>query len=228
MTPREYDMTVRVAAAGETRRRILEAALELRAEQGISGTSWQDIAARADVSVGTVYRYFPGVRELVPACGELLFEKTRRPASGDARAVVGEAVAPVDRLERAALALFAFYERAGAYLDSDPRERELPEVQAWEEDRRKTVTAFVREALGTTRVPSRELQLVTAFFDFGTFSALRARGVSTRRAATTVAELVAGRLGLASSPRGRRTADDPLAGEPSAPVIPGSRRGADR
>jgi AcrR family transcriptional regulator len=32
-------------------------------------TSMQDIAARAEVSLGTVYRHFPSLDELIPACG---------------------------------------------------------------------------------------------------------------------------------------------------------------
>ena len=64
----------------ETRRRILEATLSLHAEKGILGTSWQDIARRADVSVGTVYKHFPSLDELVPACGELMYAITRPPS----------------------------------------------------------------------------------------------------------------------------------------------------
>ena len=52
-------MDKRRAAVEETRQRILEATLALHTEKGIFGTSWQDIAKRADVSVGTVYKHFP-------------------------------------------------------------------------------------------------------------------------------------------------------------------------
>jgi AcrR family transcriptional regulator len=46
-------MDKRKAAVEETRQRILEATFALHAEKGIFGTSWQDIAKRADVSVVT-------------------------------------------------------------------------------------------------------------------------------------------------------------------------------
>lgn len=190
-------MTNRAAAAEETRRRILEATLELHTQRGILGTSWQDIAERADVSVGTVYRHFPTLAELVPACGELLMEQTQPPSPEDAPGVIGDSDDPVVRLERAARHLFAFYERAGAHIDSDPRERELPEVQEWEEYLRTTVTAFVREALRDVRIDARMLQLVSAFFDFRAFSALRTRGVGVKRAARAVAGVTACQLGLA-------------------------------
>ena len=77
-------MDKRKAAVQETRQRIVEATLALHAEKGIFGTSWQDIARRADVSVGTVYKHFPSLDELVPACGELMYAITRPPSLEDA------------------------------------------------------------------------------------------------------------------------------------------------
>lgn len=194
-------MAARSAAADATRRRILEATLELHTEKGIFGTSWQDIARRADVSVGTVYRHFPTLAELVPACGELLFERTRPPSPDHAARVVGDASDLVVRLERAATELFAFYERAGAALESDPRERELPEMQEWEAYLRATVTTFVRTALRGHRVGPRRLEVVSALFDARTYLALRARGVTPARAAREVAEMVAGQIGAPAARR---------------------------
>lgn len=200
MTPRQYDMTSRRASAEETRRRILEATHELHTAKGIFGTSWQDIALRADVAVGTVYRHFPSLAELVPACGELLFELTGPPSPEDAAAAIGDETDPVRRLERAAAALFAFYERAGRHIDSDVRERELPEVREWEEYLRTTVTAFVREALAPRRLRPRQLQLVSALFDFRAYDALRTRGIPATEAARQLSALVGCHLGLGTSP----------------------------
>lgn len=42
---------------------LVEAAMEVFAERGFDGTQTPDIAARANVSVGTFYRYFPDKRE---------------------------------------------------------------------------------------------------------------------------------------------------------------------
>ena len=61
MSPRKYDMTRRASAVAQTRRRIVDATLELHTEQGIAATSWDDIAARAGVGVGSVYRHFPSL-----------------------------------------------------------------------------------------------------------------------------------------------------------------------
>lgn len=110
--------------------------------------------------------------------------------------MIGDVADPVARLEIAGTALFAFYERAGAHIDSDARERELPEVQEWEGYLRATVTAFVREALRGRRIDARTLQVVSAFYDFRTYSAFRARGISSSRVAREVARVVASRLGI--------------------------------
>lgn len=58
--------------AEETRQRILEAALSLFEEQGFEGTTLRKIAARADVSLGLVYRYFSAKESFVLALYERL------------------------------------------------------------------------------------------------------------------------------------------------------------
>src|SRR2546423_7475771 len=68
MAHRPYGMTRGPAASAETRQEIVAAAIALHAEKGVLGTTWPDIAKRADVALGTVYRHFPGLDQLVPAC----------------------------------------------------------------------------------------------------------------------------------------------------------------
>jgi len=52
-------------ATGGRREEILEAALALFAERGFHGTAIPDIAARAGVAAGTIYRHFTGKEALV-------------------------------------------------------------------------------------------------------------------------------------------------------------------
>ncbi len=66
--PRRYRMDARAASVEQTRRRIVEAAKILHADQGILGTSYEEIARRADVAPATVYRQFPTLSDLLPAC----------------------------------------------------------------------------------------------------------------------------------------------------------------
>jgi AcrR family transcriptional regulator len=46
---------------------LLDAAAELIDENGIDGLTTSDVAARADSSVGVVYRYFPNIQSLLRA-----------------------------------------------------------------------------------------------------------------------------------------------------------------
>ena len=197
-------MTTRTRAREELRQRILSATIELHTEQGILGTSWKDIADRADVAVATVYNHFSSLDELVPACGDLLMERLRPPAPEDAADVVGEAGTVGERLERAARELFAFYERGGAHLDVFPGERELPSIREWEAYQRATVEAFVRAALVGTRPRPRTVQLISAFLDLTTFRSLESRGFDARTAATTMARAAACVLERDAQPGRRR------------------------
>lgn len=53
-----------VARLGETRERIVDAALKLVARHGYGGTGIPAIAAEAGLSTGAIYRYFPSKAEL--------------------------------------------------------------------------------------------------------------------------------------------------------------------
>ncbi len=183
-------MSRRAVAREETRRRIVEATTKLHGERGVFGTSWRDIAERADVSVATVYSYFPSLDQLLPACGQLVMERARPPSPDSARAIIGDAADLRERLRRVARELFHFYERGGPHIEVDRRERELPGMREWEESQRATVAVFVREALAR-HADARKARLVSAFFDLPAYNALRARGVSPDKAAETVAEVAA-------------------------------------
>lgn len=187
-------MTRRAAARHETRGRIVEATAKLHGERGVLGTSWQDIAEEADVSVSTVYAHFPSLDELLPACGQLVMSRVRPPTASSADEIIGDATDTRERLRRVARELFAFYERGGPHIEVDVRERQLPGMREWEESQRATVAALVRAALDDERLDAASVQLISAFFDLATFKALRTRGVSTKRAAETVAETALGLL----------------------------------
>ena len=189
--PRQYDMSKRALARAETRRRIVEATAKLHGERGVFGTSWQDIAKEADVSVATVYAHFPSLDELLPACGALVMERIRPPRRESSSEIIGDAQGLRERFERVALELFAFYERGGPHIEVDVRERRLPGMREWETYLLEVVTARVRAAMAPRRPNAHTVRLVSAFFDLSTFKALRDRGVATGRAAKTVAGVAA-------------------------------------
>lgn len=70
------------------RDRVIRAALDLAAEGGYDAVQMRDVAARAEVALGTIYRYFPSKDALLLAVmvqwlGDLEARVTRRPPTGD-------------------------------------------------------------------------------------------------------------------------------------------------
>ena len=99
MAPRKYRMDRRKEAVEETRRRIMDATVALHGEQGILATSWEDIAQKADVALATVYRHFPSLEELVPACGERITAFIKPPTLETAQETFGSTQSQADRIK---------------------------------------------------------------------------------------------------------------------------------
>ncbi len=194
MAPRKYQMDKRGAALEETRRRIVEATLALHSEKGMFDTSWKDIAQRADVSVTTVYKHFPSLDELVPACGALIMAITDPPAIEDAPRIVGDAPAVEDRLRSLISALFDFYERAEPYLEIGAKERLLPAVQAWEAGMQATRDGLSREALRPVEPDERTVQAVSALLAFPVYRSLQRHDISREQAGEVMHEMLLGWL----------------------------------
>ncbi|MBA3358820.1 MAG: helix-turn-helix transcriptional regulator [Thermoleophilaceae bacterium] len=74
MATRPYELKRRAELQEETRRRIVEAAIELHQTIGPAATTFTDIAARAGVGRVTVYRHFADEDELAGACSGLYFQ----------------------------------------------------------------------------------------------------------------------------------------------------------
>jgi AcrR family transcriptional regulator len=194
LAPRKYSMDRRKAAVEETRRRIVEATLALHSEKGIFGTSWKDIAERADVSVGTVYKHFPSLDELVPACGELVYTITRPPSLEDAPEIFAGASTLEERVGRLVSELFDFYERGAPYIETDFQERRLPAVREWEAHMRATLEGLAREALRPAGLDERVVRAVGALVDFSVFKAFMDRGIPRERAEEIMNEVLLGWL----------------------------------
>src|ERR687895_350393 len=183
-------MGKRRVAVEETRQRILEATLALHSEKGIFGTSWQDIARRADVSVATVYKHFPSLDELVPACGELMYAITRPPSMEDAPQIFAGARSLEERLGRLISELFDFYERGAPYMETDFQERRLAAVVEWEAYMRATIAGLVREALVCAEPDEHTVHSVSALLDFSSFKSFLDREIHKEQAAKTISEVL--------------------------------------
>jgi AcrR family transcriptional regulator len=190
MSPRNYDMSRRAAAAAETRRRIVGATRALHTEQGIAATSWDQIAARAGVGVGTVYRHFPSLDELIPACGEVAMEIVALPAPDPAR--FDGLDDPAARVARLVEEVFAIYERGAPELHVVRREPDAhPSVAELGETLEATLSGFVDAAL--PGAPARDRAVARAMVDLDTWQALRDAGLDAEAAVAEVSAMLAAR-----------------------------------
>jgi|SoimicmetaTmtHPB_FD_contig_121_4574_length_918_multi_1_in_0_out_0_1 AcrR family transcriptional regulator len=99
---RSYDNSRRAEAAAATRRRILQAGLELAWEQIAIETTLEDVAGRAGVSVKTVLRHFGSRDGFDAALEQFGLEEIRE-----------ERATPVGDVAAAVHAIFEHYERRG-------------------------------------------------------------------------------------------------------------------
>jgi AcrR family transcriptional regulator len=194
MSPRKYDMSKRASAVAQTRRRIIDATRELHTEQGIAATSWDDIAARAGVGVGTVYRHFPSVDDLVPACGAVAMEIVALPDPAKAPALFDGLDTPAERIARLVGEAFAIYERGARDLRAVRREPGAhPSVAAAAAALEASLSALVDAALAPFDVPPQERALARAMIDLDTWEALRSAGLDAPSAVAAVSDMLATR-----------------------------------
>jgi AcrR family transcriptional regulator len=188
MPPRKYDMSRRASAAAQTRQRIIDATCALHGEQGIAATSWDDIAARAGVGVGTVYRHFPSLDELIPACGAVVMQAIAAPDPESAPSLFAEARTPEERIERLVREAFAIYERGAPQLRTIRNEPGVhPGVAASGEEVEASLSALI-EAAG---IAAEDRPLARAMIDLGTWQALRDQGLGPEQAVRAMSGMLA-------------------------------------
>ncbi len=187
MSPRKYDMSRRAAGAEQTRRRIIEATFQVHAEQGIADARLEDIARRAGVATGTLYRHFPSYEGLVAACGELTFSLLPPPSAETASAAFAGVRGRRRRLEQLLDGLFGYYELTGRMVEL--LRRDSGKLRAVDETLSRLEAGFdvwVDEALEPLEGINRAF--VRALVDHRTWSAMVTQGVADPR--TAVVELL--------------------------------------
>src|ERR1700732_525722 len=88
------DAEIGSAAQRERRKRILDATLALASKGGYDAVQMRTVAERADVALGTLYRYFPSKIHLLVSALTLELERTQDKL--DRRPIPGET--PYDRI----------------------------------------------------------------------------------------------------------------------------------
>jgi AcrR family transcriptional regulator len=121
---RRYRQTRRAQATAETRRRIVDAAIQLHTTIGPATTTISAIAERAGVERLTVYRHFPREGELFRACVTHGWERFP-PPDHRAWARISD---PEERLRTGLAELYAYYGGVGDALTTIVRD--FPRVPA--------------------------------------------------------------------------------------------------
>jgi AcrR family transcriptional regulator len=129
---RKYELKERAKSQEATRRRIVEAAIDLHGTIGPARTTVSAIAERAGVQRHTFYRHFPDERSLGLACSGLYSERNPVPDPTGWREIRD----PEDRFHKALAVLYGFYEQNEPMLanvvrdgETDPLIRELGELR---------------------------------------------------------------------------------------------------
>jgi AcrR family transcriptional regulator len=104
---RTYTLKRRAEQQAETRRRIVEAAVDLHGSVGPALTTVSMVAERAGVQRHTLYAHFPDERSLALACSGLVFERDPLPDAEPWRAIEDSK----DRLRAGLRAIYDWYER---------------------------------------------------------------------------------------------------------------------
>ena len=104
---RTYTLKRRAEQQAETRRRLVEAAVELHGSVGPALTTFSMVAERAGVQRHTLYAHFPDERSLFLACSGLAMERDPLPDAEPWRAIADQR----ERLRIGLLAIYGWYER---------------------------------------------------------------------------------------------------------------------
>jgi AcrR family transcriptional regulator len=190
---RKYEMKKRAERQRETRRKIVEATVELHLTRGPADTTVSEIAQRAGVNRLTVYNHFPDVSDLLKACSKRWTE--RHPAPDPTPwARIGD---PQQRLRTALRELYGFYARTEPMRANVLRDAQtMPELAALLEGSVVPYLGAVRDLLAEgwevgEDGRKRLLATIKLAIDFPTWRSLeRESGLSKEEAVGVMLEAV--------------------------------------
>jgi AcrR family transcriptional regulator len=185
---RKYELRKRAERQEDTRRRIVEAAVDLHGTVGPVKTTVSAIADRAGVQRHTYYRHFPDDRSLMLACSGLYASRNPLPDPDPWRAVAD----PDTRLRRGLDELYAYYESNEPMLANVTRDAEIDPLTAEAAELRfGPGRDAIRAVLAKGRRSKRALALLDVALAFSTWRMLvRYGGLSRKEAVETMVAAV--------------------------------------
>ena len=183
-------MVQRAAGADKTRDQIIRAAVAIQAKQGITETSWAAIAAAAHVSTATVYRHFPGLDSMIPACAQATFAAgARLPTAKEIGNLFAGLSSTRERLQTLVVESCRCYERGEGWLDACRREaRNLPALSAAVRTQDRALEVLIAAAVGP-RVTGERAAAVKTLIDFPFWKSLIDAGASRRHVPSIITDL---------------------------------------
>lgn len=196
---RKYELKRRAENVEETRRRIVEAAVELHGTVGPAHTTVSAIAERAGVQRQTYYRHFPDERRLFAACSGLWEEQHPLP---DPEGLLAVPAGP-ERLRAGLTALYAFYEAGEDMLANIVRDAPVHEVTAETAQLQMRPLGRLRDVVADGLVPKggspRIEALLDLSLDFTTWQSLVRRSGLPREEAVDLVVGLVGSVGSSSA-----------------------------
>jgi len=184
---RPYTLKRRAEQQAETRRRIVEAAVDLHTSLGPARTSLSLVAERAGVQRHTLYAHFPEERDLLLACSELTLSRAPLPDAAPWRSITD----PATRLCAGLQAVYDWYGRNANLAACVLRDAEYhPLTQEINALRLGPTIADWRATLGAGLTPPQRaiLDLALSFFTWRTL--VRDSGLSPTVAVETMAQAI--------------------------------------
>lgn len=186
MTPRGYRLSTRATTAAATRDRIIEAAAAEYRVSGVAGSTVRAIAARADVSRGTILHHFGTADGLLGAVLDGVVAALDVP---DASVLDGVGDAD-ERARRFVTAMLRFFDRTSDWWDVFGSVLDHPVVHSREIAFWESVGAFRAAALGPAAEDRIVVAAVHAVTHPVTLGNLRSGGLSLEEAIEVTSDLV--------------------------------------
>jgi len=186
---RTYTLKRRAESQAATRRRIVEAAVDLHGRVGPARTTFSMVAERADVQRHTLYAHFPDERRLLLACSALTLERDPLPDAGAWREIANLR----ERLRAGLTAIYGWYERnaeiAACVLRDAEHHALTREIAAL---RLGPYMAAYHEVLGA-KLTAKERAILSLALNFFTWRTLtREAGLKQRQAVEAMVEAISG------------------------------------